>query len=93
MTIKFNKYNVTNGTLKARVHYALDNRIDGRKVVTIYAKDWQSGHALSEMLTEVYENNTDLLSDYYEKGTVRLFENNPLYATARTKVAAMMGGR
>jgi len=31
--IKFNKYNVSDGQNKARVHYSLDNRIDGRKFV------------------------------------------------------------
>jgi hypothetical protein len=83
--IKFNKYNVTNGSLKARIFYALDNRTDGRKVVTLYAKDWQSGRALGEMLTEAYENNTDMQSDYFEKGIVRLFEDHPLYAPARIR--------
>ena len=38
--MKFNKYNVSDGQNKARVHYSLDNRIDGRKCVTIYAKDY-----------------------------------------------------
>lgn len=40
--IKFNKHNVTDTEtkIKARVLYSLDNRIDGRKCVTIYAKDY-----------------------------------------------------
>ena len=29
-----------------------------------------------------YENNTDTMTDYFEKGRVRIFENNPLWATA-----------
>lgn len=93
MTIKFNKFNITNGTLKARVHYSLDNRTDGRKVVTVYAKDWQSGRALDEMMTEAYENNSDMREDYFEKGLVRLFDDHPLYALARAKVTEMMGAK
>lgn len=37
--VRFNQHAVTNGTHKARVHYSLDNRCDGRRCVTIYAKD------------------------------------------------------
>jgi hypothetical protein len=85
--IKFNRHHVTNGTIKARVHYALDNRTDGRKVVTLYAKDYTD--ALGEIFGESYENNSDLLTDYFDKGTVRLFETHPLYAAARATAEAV----
>lgn len=29
--IKFNKFNVTSGQIKARVSYSLDNRFDGQR--------------------------------------------------------------
>ena len=81
--MKFMKHYVTDGTIKARVWYSLDNRMDGRKCVTIYAKDY--GHELGALLPDTYENNTDLMTDYFDKGTVRLFENHPLYKDARKR--------
>jgi hypothetical protein len=80
--IKFNKHNVTNGAYKARASYHLDNRTDGRKCVTIYAKDY--GAALAHVLGDV-ENNTDSQADYFETSTARIFENNPLYLAARAR--------
>lgn len=82
--IKFNKYNVTNGKIKARVHYSLDNRIDRRKCVTIYAKDYSD--SLGKVFESEYQNNTDMRTDYFEKGKVVLFENHPLYTVARSSV-------
>jgi len=84
--IKFNKFNVTNGTLKARVSYSLDNRMDGRKCVTIYAKDYNRD--LGRMLPEEYFNDTDASTDYFEMGRVVLFETSPHYDAAR---AAALG--
>ena len=82
--IKFNKFNVTNGTEKARVFYSLDNRVDGRKCVTIYAKDF--GGALARIIDSgEYLNDTDSQSDYFDKGRVVLFEGHPLYAAARAR--------
>lgn len=85
------KHYVTNGTEKARVFYTLDNRVDGRKVVTIYDKDY--GHALGRIFGDEYENRTDTMTDYFDKGTVRLFENHPLYAAARARAEAVEADR
>lgn len=82
--IKFNRYNVSNGKIKARVHYSLDNRIDKRKCVTIYAKDYSD--ALRNLFASEYKNDTDIQIDYFEKGKVVLFEDHPLYTVARNKV-------
>lgn len=81
--IKFNKYNVTNKATraKARIFYSLDNRVDGRKCVTLYAKDYD--HALREMIPDAYENDTDTQSDCFYEGRAVLFESHPLYAVAR----------
>jgi hypothetical protein len=82
--VKFQKYYVTNGTEKARVHYSLDNRTDCRKCVTIYDKDY--GHALGRIIPgDVYQNDTDITTDYFDKGRVVLFEGHPLYAAARAR--------
>jgi hypothetical protein len=81
--IKFNKFNVTNGTDKAKVHYSLDNRCDGRACVTIYAKDYD--RALGRVFDGEYTNNTDTMTDYFDKGRVVLFADHPLYAAARAR--------
>lgn len=83
MTIKFNKYHVTDGTLKARVWYSLDNRADGRKCVTLYAKDYDD--ALGRLFVYQYKNDTDIMTDYFEKGRAVLFEDHPLYQSARAR--------
>lgn len=85
--VKFQKHYVTDGQTKARVFYSLDNRIDGRKVVTLYAKDY--GHALGSMFGDDYENRTDTMTDYFDKGTVRLFESSPHYAAARARAESI----
>ena len=81
--IKFNKFNVTNGTDKARVHYSVDNRKDDRKCVTLYAKDY--GHALGRVIDGDYINDTDTQTDYFDHGRVVLFEDHPLYPAARAR--------
>ena len=82
--MKFNKYNVTNGAIKVRVHYNLDNRLDSRKCVTIYAKDY--GNDLHKLFPNDYKNDTDSRTDYFEEGKVNLFEDHPHYESARKKV-------
>ena len=81
--IKFNKFNVTNGTDKARVHYSQYTRADGRKCVTIYAKDYD--RALGRIFNDEYVNETDLMTDYFEKGRVVLFADHALYAAAAAR--------
>lgn len=83
MAIKFNKYNVTNGQQKARVFYSLDNRADGRKCVTMYAKDYD--RSLGKIFADEYKNDTDSMTDYFDQGRVVLFESHPLYAAARAR--------
>ena len=87
--IKFNKYNVVSDKFKARVHYSLDNRVDGRKCVTIYAKDYNEGLRNVFENEAEYVNNSDYCTDYVETGRVVLFEDHPLYAAARAKVEAI----
>ncbi|BCF95399.1 hypothetical protein PPGU16_84660 (plasmid) [Paraburkholderia largidicola] len=84
--IKFNIHNVTNGTNTARVWYSLDNRVDGRKCVTIYAKDYD--RQLGNVFPSNYKNDTDTQTDYFDKGQVTLFEDHELYAPARARAEA-----
>lgn len=86
--IRFNKHHVTNGTEKARVHYHLDNRTDRRACVTLYAKDYASGRALGAMFDGSYTNDTDLMTDYFDKGRAVLLADHPLYAAARVRAEA-----
>lgn len=86
--IKFNKFHVIDKATgkKARVFYSLDNRIDGRKCVTLYAKDYE--RTLQDILADSYHNETDLQTDYFDQGKAVLFEDHPLYAVARKTAEA-----
>ena len=87
--IKFNKFNVrsTETNDKSRVHYSLDNRIDGKKCVTIYAKDYD--RSLGKIFNDEYKNETDTMTDYFDQGNVTLFEDHDLYQVARNHVESL----
>lgn len=83
MSVQFQKYRVVNRSTKqaARVWYSVFTRVtDGKKCVTLYAKDYSD--ALGAIFADQYENNTDLMTDYFDKGKVVLFEDHPLYLAA-----------
>ncbi len=84
--IKFNRFNVTNGVDRASVRYSLDNRVDERLCVTLYEQGYEG--VLGRIFTDDYRNETDLITDYVDKGKVVLFVGNPLYAAARDAAAA-----
>ena len=90
--IKFLQFSVKNTATgeSARVHYSLDNRTDGRKCVTIYAKDY--GHAIGRVFGGValYFNATDSQTDYFDQGCVRIFEQDGIYRSARAAVEAIL---
>jgi hypothetical protein len=86
--MKFNRHNITDGTNKARVFYSLDNHISGNKCVIIRDKDWAGN--LDKLFPAAYKNDSDSMTDYFEKGRVILFEDHPLYAQAR-EVAERFG--
>lgn len=91
-TIKFFKHYVTDGRTKARVRYSLDNRADGQKCVTLYAKDYTD--ALRTVFGPAeYTNDTDTQTDYFDKGRVNLFEESPDYAAARERAEVVLLGR
>jgi hypothetical protein len=81
--IKFNKHNVTNGTEKARVSYsAFKMATTGELCVTLYAKSYDDGNKLETILSDVFEDESDIRSDYIEKGRARIKASHPLYAAA-----------
>ena len=84
MKIKFNKYHVTNGEIKARIRYSIGNRIDNRNCVTLYALDYD-GKLGKIFVNGEYRNDTDIQTDYFECGIVDLFENHLLYEKALGK--------
>ena len=81
--IKFNLHNIANTETgaKARVHYSMDNRLDGRKCVTIYGKDYT--RELHKVLPKDASNDSDSMTDYFANSKAVLFEGHPLYAAAR----------
>lgn len=88
-SIKFQKHYVTNGAIKARVHYsAFKMATTGQDCVTLYAKTFNDGRALAEIISEGYENDTDMMTDYFENGRVRILANSPLYAAALARCNA-----
>lgn len=87
--IRFQKHFVTNGAIKARVSYSQFNMAStGQPCVTLYAKSYDDGRALAEILNDEYENNTDSQTDYFELGRARILSNSPLYAAAAMRCAA-----
>ena len=77
------KHYITNGTIKARVHYSAHKMTStGANVVTVYAKSFEDGDKLAEILSDTYENESDIYTDYSEKGRARIFETNPIYEQA-----------
>lgn len=93
--IKFNQYNVrntANGAV-ARVWYSVDNHVDGQPNVGISCKDY--GHALYDVFGESaeYKNDTDSMTDYFDKGRVYLRPGHPLYAAARARALAVEAKR
>jgi hypothetical protein len=87
--IKFHKHYVTNGTTKARVHYSAFRMVTtGQDCVTLYAKSYDDGRKLGAILADGYENNTDTMTDYFEKGRARILAGQPLYEAARAVALA-----
>lgn len=84
LEIKFRKYYVTTGDIKSRVSYHMDGRIDKRKCVCLYAKDYD--RSLGKVFKGEYVNDSDMMTDYFDMGHVYLFEDSPHYTEAR-KVA------
>ena len=72
-----------------RCFYSLDNNVDGRPNVTIYARDCE------RLPRDVFvvHNDTDLYTDYFDDDSAELTPEHPLYKYARAAAlkAAMRG--
>lgn len=86
--IRLMKHYVTDGTTKARAWYSLDNNTRNPLCVTIYAKDY--GNQLYPIFGDIVKNDTDIMTDYFEKDRVVLTpEMGEVYTSARAMVEAM----
>ena len=92
--IRFMKHFVTDGTTKARVFYSagqICRKGELMECVTLYAKDY-SGN-LGKIFADKYENGTDIMTDYFEEGHVRIFPSDALYSAVMARVAANKAAR
>lgn len=86
--IRFLKHSVTNGAIKARIHYSAFRMVTtGQDCVTLYAKSFDDGRKLAQIFDAGYENDTDSQTDYFEKGRVRILAGQPLYEAAKQLAA------
>jgi len=88
VNIRFLDHFVTDDTTKARVSYSAGKSYVGptgneaRECVTLYAKSFDDGDNLGRIFAGIYQNDTDLQTDYFDKGRVKLFIDHPLYEAA-----------
>lgn len=94
--IRFQKHYVTDGQRKARVTYSEGHifaKDDGfktlRECITLYAKGYADGDVLGELFPATYFNDSDSMTDYSEKGLVRFFPGDALYAAAKARYDAL----
>lgn len=78
--IRFGKHAVTSGPHKANVHYSHGPLTTGRDAVTLYEKNYERN--LGKIFGKRYEHATDMNRDYFDKGHVRIYAGDPLYAEA-----------
>lgn len=77
MQTKFHKYYVTNGVVRARVHYSPHvMRSTGKRCITLYEKGY--GNDLPKIFRGV-ENDTDIMTDYFDDNKYRIAEDDPRY--------------
>ncbi len=83
--IKFMKHYVTDGKVKARVWYSYAKHSDNREEVTLLAKDpWGK---LGKIFGSDYINESDVQTDYFDCGCVRIYQDSPLFLSAMERVA------
>lgn len=85
--IRFMKHYVTDGVHKAKVWYSHYRRTtDQRLCVVLYAKEYMND--LHKIFASGYTNDTDTMTDYFDKGQVTLLDDHPLYAQALVRFNA-----
>lgn len=87
--IRFMKHYIEDTTTgrKVKVWYNLDGRVDGKSCVTLYAKEY--GYELDKIFPGETKNDTDTMTDYFEKSKTVLFVDHPLYKDARKRAESI----
>ena len=83
--VRFMAHYVTDGKNKAKVRYYASQDRSGRAFVDVDAK--HHGAQLGRMLPGV-RNDTDTMTDYFCKDSVRIYSGSPLYPAALARVNA-----
>jgi hypothetical protein len=65
-----------------KVCYSIDGRHDGRECVTIYERSNNYNVRIPSDLFDV-ENDTDIMTDYFDTDSVCIYPDHPLYPFAR----------
>lgn len=58
--------------------YSISSLINGQKCITIYGKNYRSFSAEIRAEFKV-ENNTEIMTDYFEDDAIRVFKDHPLF--------------
>lgn len=82
MTITFHKHYVTNGKDKARVSYFVNWDQDGNPFVNVTDKDYGENLARIFSKAEGYKNGTEIESDYFERGHVKICKGSYFFPCA-----------
>jgi len=78
--IKFRKYYVTDGVIKAKVFYHIEKSCS--EITKVFICEYYYTSGLRKIFPDLYENNTDSLVDYYETGSVTLTKDHVLFESA-----------
>jgi hypothetical protein len=80
--MKFMKYYVESDEGKrVKCDYSYGKTPDGRVCITIHAREY--GAQLRFLPS--CENNSDTMTDYFEKDRVRVYDNSPIYAEVKAR--------
>ena len=104
--IRFMRHYVTDGETKAKVHYSACDSYglpgNKRKAVTLYeqgydrnlVKVFSNGYSNENGFNvPEYKNESDMQSDYFDKGHITLYEDHPLYQEALNKANEIQAER
>lgn len=88
--IRFLKHYITDGVTKAKVSYSrgqiyiTPGKPETQDCITIYAKDYSRD--LGKIFGTDYKNETDIMTDYFDKGHMRIFPASRFWTFALTQV-------
>ena len=85
-SIRFMQHYVTNGTSKAKCRYYASATREGRAFVDVDAVSYDA--QLRPIFGTAVRNDTDTMSDYFCKDSVRIFSDSPLYPAALARAKA-----